>query len=45
MVVNNIAQIIFQNVKSDRQINNKSQSTQNVGFHDCTETPFSVELG
>ena len=45
MVVNNITQIIFQNVKRDRQINHKSQSTQNVGFHDRTETPFSVELG
>ena len=45
MVVNNITQIIFQNVKSDRQINHKSQSTQNVGFHDRTETPFPVELG
>ena len=45
MVVNNITQIIFQNVKRDRQINHKNQSTQNVGFHDRTETPFSVELG
>ena len=44
-VVNNITQIICQNVKSDRQINHKSQSTQNVGFHDRTETPFSVGLG
>ena len=43
--VNNITQIICQNVKSDRQINYKSQSTQNVGFHDRTETPFSVGLG
>ena len=44
-VVNNITQIICQNVKSDRQINYKSQSTQNVRFHDRTETSFSVELG
>ena len=44
-VVNNITQIICQNVKSDRQINYKSQSTHNVGFHDRTETPFLVGLG
>ena len=44
-VVNNITQIICQNIKSDRQINHKSQSTQNIGFHDRTKTPFSVELG
>ena len=31
--------------KSGRQINYKSQSTQNVGFLDRTETPFSVGLG
>ena len=43
--VNNVTQIICQNVKSDRQINYKSQSTQNVGFHDRTETPFSVGPG
>ena len=43
--VNNITQIICQNVKSDRQINYENQSTQNVGLHGRTETPFSVELG
>ena len=43
--VNNITQIFCQNVKSDRRINYKSQSTQNIGFHDRTETPFSVGLG
>ena len=43
--INNTTQIICQNVKSDRQINYKSQSTQNIGFHDRTETPFSVGLG
>ena len=42
--VNNITQIICQNVKSERQINYKRQSTQNVGFHDGVETPFSVGL-
>ena len=44
-VVNNITQIICQNIKSDRQINHKSQFTQNIGFHDRTKTPFSVGLG
>ena len=43
--VNNITHIICENVKRDRQINYKSQSTQNVGFHDRTETPFSLGLG
>ena len=43
--VNNITQIICQNVKSERQINYKRQSTQNVEFHDGVETPFSVGLG
>ena len=42
--VNYITQIICQNVKSERQINYKRQSTQNVGFHDGVETPFSVGL-
>ena len=31
--INNITQIICQTVKSDRQINYKSQFTQNVGLH------------
>ena len=43
--VNNITQIICQNVKSDRQINYESQSTQNVGLHGRIKTPFSVGLG
>ena len=42
--VYNITQIICENVKSDRQINYKSQSTQNVGFHDRARIPFSVGL-
>ena len=31
--INNITQIFCQTVKSDRQINYKSQSTENVGLH------------
>ena len=45
IAVNNITQIICQNVKSDRQINYKSQSTKNIGFNHRTETHFSVGFG